>query len=86
MAELAGIRYDPDDLGRSDLDLERREIHVRGKAGKDRVGRIDHEAWRSGRGRVSPHRFRHHYSQCMRFPCVNQATDYRTSCSSQIFC
>jgi site-specific recombinase XerC len=30
--ELAGIRYDPDDASRSDLDLQQREITVRGKA------------------------------------------------------
>ena len=46
LAELAGIRYDPDDPRRSDLDLERREIRVRGKGGKDRTVRIDHEAAR----------------------------------------
>jgi site-specific recombinase XerD len=46
LAELAGIRYDPDDPGRSDLDLERREIRVRGKGGRDRAVRIDHEAAR----------------------------------------
>jgi site-specific recombinase XerD len=46
LAELAGIRYDPDNPGRSDLDLERREIRVRGKGGKDRTVRIDHEAAR----------------------------------------
>jgi site-specific recombinase XerD len=46
LAELAGIRYDPDDPGLSDLDLERREIRVRGKGGKDRTVRIDHEAAR----------------------------------------
>ena len=46
LAELAGIRYDPDDPGRSDVDLDRREIHVRGKGGKDRTVRIDHEAAR----------------------------------------
>jgi site-specific recombinase XerD len=46
LAELAGIRYDPGDPGRSDLDLERREIKVRGKGGKDRTVRIDHEAAR----------------------------------------
>jgi integrase/recombinase XerD len=46
LAELAGIRYAPDDPGRSDLDLERREIRVRGKGGKDRIVRIDHEAAR----------------------------------------
>ena len=46
LAELAGIRYDPDDPRRSDVDLDRREIHVRGKGGKDRIVRIDHEAAR----------------------------------------
>ena len=46
LAELAGIRYDRDDPDRSDLDLERREIRVRGKGGKDRTVRIDHEAAR----------------------------------------
>jgi integrase/recombinase XerD len=46
LAELAGIRYDPDDPRRSDLDLERREIRVRGKGGRDRTVRIDHEAAR----------------------------------------
>jgi len=46
LAELAGIRYDPGDPDRSDLDLERREIRVRGKGGRDRTVRIDHEAAR----------------------------------------
>jgi site-specific recombinase XerD len=46
LAELAGIRYDPDGPGRSDLDIQRREIKVRGKGGKDRAVRIDHEAAR----------------------------------------
>jgi len=46
LAELAGIRYDPDGPGRSDLDMERREIKVRGKGGKDRTVRIDYEAAR----------------------------------------
>ena len=46
LAELAGIRYDPGDPRRSDLDLERREIRVRGKGGRDRTVRIDHEAAR----------------------------------------
>jgi hypothetical protein len=44
LAELAQIRYHPGDPGRSDLDLDRREIRVRGKGGKDRTVRIDHEA------------------------------------------
>jgi integrase/recombinase XerD len=46
LAELAGIRYDPDDPCRSDLDLERREIRMRGKGGRDRTVKIDHEAAR----------------------------------------
>jgi integrase len=46
LAELAGIRYDPDGPGRSDLDIQRREIKVRGKGGTDRAVRIDHEAAR----------------------------------------
>jgi site-specific recombinase XerC len=43
---LAGIRCDPDDPGRSDLALHRREIKVRGKGGKNRIVSIDHEAAR----------------------------------------
>ena len=46
LAELAGIRYDPGDPDRSDLNLERRDIHVRGKGGRDRTVKIDHEAAR----------------------------------------
>ncbi len=46
LAELAGIRYDPGDPRRSDLDLDRREVYVRGKGGRDRTVRIDHEAAR----------------------------------------
>ena len=45
--ELAGIRYDPLDPRRSDLDLWAREITVRGKGGKARVVRIGHEAARA---------------------------------------
>jgi integrase len=45
--ELAGIRYDADDPRRSDLDLWRREITVRGKGGRPRVVRIGHEAARA---------------------------------------
>src|SRR5580700_5239805 len=40
LAELAGLRYDPGDPRCSDGDLWRREITVRGKAGKDRIVRI----------------------------------------------
>jgi site-specific recombinase XerC len=46
LAEMAGIRYDPADPGRSDLDLDRREIYIRGKGGKDRTVGIDDEAAR----------------------------------------
>ena len=45
--ELAGIRYDPDDPRRSDVDLWRREITVCGKGGRSRVVRIGHEAARA---------------------------------------
>ena len=46
-AELAGIRYDPHDPRRSDLDLWRREITVRGKGGRPRIVKIGHEAARA---------------------------------------
>lgn len=45
-AELAGIRYDADTC-RSDVDLWRREITVRGKGGRPRVVRIGHDAARA---------------------------------------
>jgi site-specific recombinase XerC len=45
--ELAGIRYDPLDPRRSDLDLWAREITVPGKGGKAQVVRIGHEAARA---------------------------------------
>lgn len=45
--ELAGIRYDAHDPRRSDLDLWRREIAVRGKGGRPRVVRMGHEAARA---------------------------------------
>ena len=45
--ELAGIRYDAGDPRRSDVDLWRREITVRGKGGRPRVVRIGHEAART---------------------------------------
>jgi hypothetical protein len=44
---VAGIRYDPHDPRRSDVDLWRREITVRGKSGRPRVVRIGHEAARA---------------------------------------
>ena len=40
LAELAGLRYDPGDPRRSDIDLWAREITVRGKGGKDRIVKI----------------------------------------------
>ena len=47
LAELAGLRYDPGDPRRSDVDLWQREITVRGKGGKDRIVKIGHQAARS---------------------------------------
>jgi integrase/recombinase XerD len=44
LSELAGIRYDPEDPARTDLDLESREIRVRGKGGKLRIVKISHGA------------------------------------------
>ena len=43
LSELAGIVYDADDAQRSDVDLWRREITVRGKGGKTRIVRISHQ-------------------------------------------
>jgi site-specific recombinase XerD len=47
LGELAGLRYDPGDPRRSDIDLWQREITVRGKGGRDRIVRIGHQAARS---------------------------------------
>jgi site-specific recombinase XerC len=47
LAELAGIRYHPDDPARSDLDLHAREIRIRGKGGTPRTVKIGHQAARS---------------------------------------
>ncbi len=47
LAELAGLRYDPGDPRRSDIDLLQREITVHGKGGKDRIVRIGHQPARS---------------------------------------
>jgi site-specific recombinase XerD len=46
LAEMAGIRYDRDDPDRSDLDLENRQLTIRGKGGKSRIVKISHEAAR----------------------------------------
>lgn len=42
LSELAGIGYDPDDPGHSDIDLQRREVLVHGKGGKSRIVRFGH--------------------------------------------
>jgi site-specific recombinase XerD len=47
LSELAGIRYDPGDPARSDLDLRAREIRIAGNGGKPRTVRIGHQAARS---------------------------------------
>jgi site-specific recombinase XerD len=47
LAELAGIRYDPHDPRRGDLDLWQREITVRGKGGRPRIVKISHDAARA---------------------------------------
>src|ERR1017187_7621558 len=47
LAELAGIRYDPGDLRRSDVDLWQREITVCGKGGRARIVKIGYGAARS---------------------------------------
>jgi integrase len=44
LSELAGIRYDPDDPQRGDVDLWRREITVRGKGRKTRTVKISRGA------------------------------------------
>ncbi len=46
LAEMAGIRYDPGDPRRSDIDLWQREITVRGKGGKTRIVKITYGAAR----------------------------------------
>jgi site-specific recombinase XerD len=47
LSELAGIRYNPEDPGRSDLDLRLREITVHGKGRKTRTVKISHDAARA---------------------------------------
>jgi site-specific recombinase XerD len=46
LAELAAIRYHPEDTQRSDIDLWQREITVRGKASKPRIVRFGYPAAR----------------------------------------
>jgi integrase/recombinase XerD len=47
LSELAGVRYDPGDPRRSDLDLWQREIRVRGKGGRPRIVKISYDAART---------------------------------------
>jgi integrase/recombinase XerD len=47
LSELAGIRYDADDPGRTDVDLWHREITVQGKGRKTRTVKISFDAARS---------------------------------------
>jgi site-specific recombinase XerD len=47
LSELAGIRHNPGDPARSDLDLQAREIRIAEKAGKPRTVKIGHQAARS---------------------------------------
>src|ERR1700689_5697111 len=47
LSELAGIRYDAGDPGRSDVDLWQREITVQGKGRKTRTVKISSDAARS---------------------------------------
>ena len=47
LSELAGIRYDPGDPGRGDVDLWHREITVHGKGSKTRIVKISHDAARA---------------------------------------
>ena len=54
LSELAGLRYDPGDPRRSDIDLWQREITVRGKGGKDRIVRIGHQAAAAWTGTCGP--------------------------------
>ena len=47
LSELAGIRYDPHDPGRSDIDVRQREIRIRGKGGKPRIVKVTYDAARA---------------------------------------
>jgi site-specific recombinase XerC len=47
LSELAGIRYDPRDPRRGDIDLWQREITVHGKGGKPRIVKISYDAART---------------------------------------
>ncbi|MGO8888703.1 MAG: tyrosine-type recombinase/integrase [Streptosporangiaceae bacterium] len=58
LSELAGIRYDAEGPGRSDVDLRHREITVQGKGRKTRTVKISFDAARSP-GRYLRVRARH---------------------------
>jgi len=47
LSEMAAIHHYPDDPARRDLDLQAREIKIRGKGGKDRTVKITHAAARA---------------------------------------
>jgi integrase len=47
LSELAGIRYDPDEPQRSDLDVRDREIVVHGEGRRTRTVKISHDAART---------------------------------------
>ena len=47
LSELAGIRYDPHDARRSDIDVWQREITVRGKGGRPRIVKIGYDTART---------------------------------------
>jgi site-specific recombinase XerD len=47
LAEMTGIRYQPDDPAGIDLDLQAREISIAGKGGTSRTVKIGHQAARS---------------------------------------
>jgi integrase/recombinase XerD len=47
LSEMAAIRHDPGDPARSDLDLQAREIRIRGKGGRERTVRISRQAARA---------------------------------------
>ena len=47
LSELAGIRCHPGDPARNDLDLQARQIRIRGKGGTARTVKIGHQAARS---------------------------------------
>jgi integrase/recombinase XerD len=70
---LPRVRGEDTNPARSDLDLQGRQIRIRGKGGTARTVKIGHQAARSldrhlrARARqagvtVYPHRFRHHFS------------------------